>query len=276
MEKRFVNRVLSLLLIGLLAAHGGQGQSVRKQEARATNRSHIRLVDGDTVQLVALAKRERGRPHRQRHYYWYAQGRVQHAQGDVQGRRLHGPYRLLTREGQPLRQGQFRRGLKTGRWQSWYANGQRATLQTWRRGHPHGSLRAYDETGHRLPAAETAGARRRWWQWPRRLWSRRPAPPITPPTLSAPANGAEVPSASLGGADAPKATRKTRRAAKKQARQAAPLNPAGQLPPAGSAAPSQGTSPKAIKEARRAARQLKKQANQAPAATAPPAREPRP
>lgn len=153
------NSVRLILLSCLIALpFVGQAQSLRKEEKRAINRTHLRVVSADTVQHFDVSLRARKYPHRKHMYYWFAAGGVHHAQGEFNGRLLHGPYRVTTREEQPLSKGRFRHGVKTGRWQQWHANGQLAQETRWRRGHLSGRPMAYDQQGHVItgvPAAAT-------------------------------------------------------------------------------------------------------------------------
>jgi len=64
-------------------------------------------------------------------YYWFKSGRIHKTQGSYYGKLLHGNYKVVDRDRHLLEEGQFKKGLKTGLWRTWYEDG--ALRSTWRK-----------------------------------------------------------------------------------------------------------------------------------------------
>jgi hypothetical protein len=142
-------------------------------ERQAINRTRITAVNGDTVQRFTTTLRH-PRPKLGRLYYWQGQNHIRRSVGGYDGRLLHGSYRLTDRQDRLLGGGSFRKGLKTGQWQTWRPDGSLASTSRWRRGRQRGRTILYDATSQPLPtptspsatAAAAAGSsvKTHWWQ----------------------------------------------------------------------------------------------------------------
>jgi hypothetical protein len=135
----------ALLVFGFDA----HGQSLRKQEQRAINRTHLTFVNGDTVQrfTVTYAKPT---ARTSKVYYWQGPTQILRTTGAYNGHLLTGDYQLTTRNGNLLGKGNFDKGLKTGEWRTWRLDGTPVSLSNWRRGRQWGKTRYYNEAGRRL------------------------------------------------------------------------------------------------------------------------------
>ena len=219
----------ALIWLGILSSAGLLGSctpSLRRQEARATNRTHLRVVEADTVQQFDVTVRRKKHLRRNRYYYWYAQDQVHRAEGEYNGRLLHGPYRATARAGgQTLRRGKFHYGTKTGRWLTWHPNGQLASMSRWHHGQRRGKPIFYDSQGDKLkgqPASAAPHAPRSWWRGMLRRQARKTTPvtggtlpPVTPSASEA-AKPVALPAA-LEAAPLSEIEKKQRKAAEKDA-----------------------------------------------------------
>ena len=137
----------------LASAWEATGQSLKKLEHRAINRTHLTFVNGDTVQRFTITS-ARPSPRANRFYYWQGPTRILRTAGAYDGKLLTGPYQLTSRNGNLLGSGTFHNGLKTGRWRTWRADGTPLTSNNWHQGRQRGNTVYYDEVGQlRKPAA---------------------------------------------------------------------------------------------------------------------------
>lgn len=56
-------------------------------------------------------------------YYWFKSGRIHQTQGAYYGKLLHGDYKVIDADRRLLEKGQFKKGIKMGRWLTWHNNG---------------------------------------------------------------------------------------------------------------------------------------------------------
>jgi hypothetical protein len=142
---------VAYLLVGFCA----HGQSLRKLEQRAINRTHLTFVDGDTVQRFTVTY-DQPTPRNGRFYYWQGPTQILRTVGAYNGRLLTGDYQLTTRNGNLLVSGSFDKGLKTGEWRIWRPDGTPVSSSVWRRGRHWGKTKYYDPEGKRLKTAAPA------------------------------------------------------------------------------------------------------------------------
>jgi hypothetical protein len=190
-------RLLGVGWILLVVGFNARGQSLRKLEQRAINRTHLTFVNGDTVQRFTVTYAQ-PTPRAGRFYYWQGPTQILRTAGAYNGHLLTGGYQLTSRNGNLLGSGNFEKGLKTGEWRTWRPNGTPVSRSSWRRGRQLGKTKYYDEAGQRLRpttpkptvAVATTPTTPRFWQpayWQavvKRVKQRRadkaPAEPGTP------------------------------------------------------------------------------------------------
>lgn len=201
-------RLLYLLLVLNLILSSGRpaaGQSLKKMERRAINRTHLTFVIGDTVQRFTITSAHPA-PRPGRFYYWQGPTQILRTAGAYDGKLLTGPYQLTSRNGNLLGSGSFHNGLKTGLWRTWRADGTPLTSSHWRQGKQRGKLNSYDEAGQLRKPSSTpkptktglaAGKATRFWQltyWKdlvkrvriRPRHQEKQVPPLSPPATPAP------------------------------------------------------------------------------------------
>jgi len=67
-------------------------------------------------------------------YYWYGTNRIQSTVGDYTGRVLDGTYMAFDDSGSLIEKGIFEKGLKEGRWVTWYRDGEVRYCMKYHRG----------------------------------------------------------------------------------------------------------------------------------------------
>ena len=174
-----------------------QAQSLAKLEQRAINRTHITLVNGDTVQSFTTTLRQ-PRPKARRLYYWQGQNYILRTAGAYNGRLLHGPYRLTDRAEHLLRGGNFKKGVKTGKWCTWRPDGSLLSSSQWHRGQQRGKTLFFDDNSLPLAVASpvtSAAPVPHWWQLSH--WRKPKAEPVQSKIVAPaqPMNSAVTPSA---------------------------------------------------------------------------------
>jgi len=80
-------------------------------------------------------------------YYWYNNDIIGCNRGGVNGKPLHGTYTVCNTHGVLLTQGEFKHGLKNGKWKTWYTSGELKEVGNWKDGLKHDIQRYYSETG---------------------------------------------------------------------------------------------------------------------------------
>jgi hypothetical protein len=192
--------VLFLLLLSGLLPGALRAQSLRKLERKAINRTRITLVNGDTIQRFTTTLRQ-PTPQTDRLYYWQGQDHILRTMGAYNGHLLDGPYQLTDRTDRLLGAGTLKKGLKTGTWRKWRADGSLVSSSHWRRGRQRGQTMTYDANSQPIPVttppkstASTAAVEKRsirWWQltyWKAKFKSHKkpsvsPTPSATPTAL---------------------------------------------------------------------------------------------
>ncbi len=86
--------------------------------------------------------------HTKSFYYWFKSGRIHRTQGSYYGDLLHGNYKVVSPNRHLLEEGQFRKGVKTGRWRTWHENGYLKTVIKPKLILPGKSYREYDDEGN--------------------------------------------------------------------------------------------------------------------------------
>ena len=67
-------------------------------------------------------------------YYWYADEKIGYNRGGINGSALHGTYTVFDSENKLMTQGEFKNGLKEGKWKRWYPNGELKSVENYKHG----------------------------------------------------------------------------------------------------------------------------------------------
>lgn len=80
-------------------------------------------------------------------YYWYNNDIIGYNRGGVNGKPLYGTYTVCNTHGVLLTQGEFKHGLKNGKWKFWYTSGELKVVENWKNGLQHDIQKYYSENG---------------------------------------------------------------------------------------------------------------------------------
>lgn len=67
-------------------------------------------------------------------YYWFSDDKMGSNRGGVNGNALHGTYTVYDSENRLMTRGEFRNGLKIGKWKRWYKNGELKSVENYSEG----------------------------------------------------------------------------------------------------------------------------------------------
>lgn len=80
-------------------------------------------------------------------YFWHRQDTINSTQGGYTGKLLHGNTEFFAPQKVLIKQGQFKQGLKVGKWQEWHPNGFIKKVEYWKEGALSGYSWEYDQQG---------------------------------------------------------------------------------------------------------------------------------
>jgi hypothetical protein len=134
--KTFV--VISILLFAFPLLNAQQ------RESKYHNRSII-TQSGDTViQANILTGDLQLKLDPKKRYFWYTKGQIHSNYGGVGGKLFHGTYQAYLNNTLVV-SGQFKEGLKSGLWNSWYLTGNLREISNWSDGCLDGKYYYYSE-----------------------------------------------------------------------------------------------------------------------------------
>lgn len=67
-------------------------------------------------------------------YYWYNNNTIGYNRGGINGTPLHGIYKACNKDGILLTKGEFKHGLKEGKWKTWYISGELKAVENYKNG----------------------------------------------------------------------------------------------------------------------------------------------
>lgn len=80
-------------------------------------------------------------------YFWYKSNEIFHSKGDYLGELLDGEYSKQLYTNQLIEKGFYARGVKTGTWKKWHANGKLKEISQWKEGKLDGAFYSFDANG---------------------------------------------------------------------------------------------------------------------------------
>ncbi|MCT4581138.1 MAG: hypothetical protein N4A35_06945 [Flavobacteriales bacterium] len=99
-----------------------------------TRRIPITTKDGTKALVEVDNRHKKIKTHSKYTYSWYKAKAILHTQGAYQGDLLHGIYQENYSSKQLKVKGEYRYGLKTGRWRYWDENGKLTKEEHWKKG----------------------------------------------------------------------------------------------------------------------------------------------
>ena len=114
------------------------------QEVTPINR---KVIQYESEKIICYVTDDHKSPKSNRLYYWYLSREVHQSIGGYYGHLLDGSFTRLTTDNTLLEKGAFKKGLKNGRWSSWYHSGVLKHNNVWKKGIRSGQYTAYDSLG---------------------------------------------------------------------------------------------------------------------------------
>lgn len=108
----------------------------------------VYLTPADKKVEATVVTRKRVNTRTSCNYYWYDNMKINFTKGGYSGHLLDGPYSEYSYPSETLLQkGNFKLGLKHGRWLKWHSNGELAEISSWRHGKLHGERQIFNDSG---------------------------------------------------------------------------------------------------------------------------------
>lgn len=87
-------------------------------------------------------------PHQDKTYYYLHKGEIHQNQGGYIGQLLDGKTSMTLDNGQLISSGQYKDGVKIGKWTTWNVNGSLSKVTNWKKGKKNGRFFQYDDKGN--------------------------------------------------------------------------------------------------------------------------------
>lgn len=121
----------SLCVMLLCCVWGLQAQS--KLDLKLTNKVTVNR-DSDYVYAYTLPEPSTFSAHHDVWYHWYSGGTIKATRGGYDGKLLNGKFSCFYHNKNLEEQGLFKKGIKAGKWMSWYPSGELKSISHWRGG----------------------------------------------------------------------------------------------------------------------------------------------
>ncbi len=119
------------------------GQIINKE---LQNREVI-IRKGDTlIKSNILTENTKVKPFSNRNYFWYLKGEINSNMGGYAGKLLHGNFNALVNNSL-IESGVFNKGLKDGKWTTWYQTGRIRAICHYKKGNFNGLFLKYNQDG---------------------------------------------------------------------------------------------------------------------------------
>ncbi|HEX2921892.1 MAG TPA: hypothetical protein VHO50_12085 [Bacteroidales bacterium] len=114
---------------------------------RVSNFREVVVIKGDTViRTYILTEDAKKDPDLQRQYYWYSNGIINSNKGGYSGKLLHNGYEAFVNNNL-IESGNFKKGVKTGKWLVWWESGSIRKISTYEDGVLNGKYTVLKENG---------------------------------------------------------------------------------------------------------------------------------
>ncbi len=118
-----------------------------KEVRYAPSRVMMIHSEGNTVFFTLFYSEKKIVPEKSCDYYWFNSNQIFKTRGDYFGRLLDGQFHVLDLKGRMIEKGVFEKGLKQGRWTTWYPNGMYQMVCVYKDGRRNGPCMMYDTAG---------------------------------------------------------------------------------------------------------------------------------
>lgn len=124
-------------------AQESYNHAIQYTQNKITTKSYIDLLDQKEIKSC-----------QNKEYHYYNKGKIHTTVGGYTGYLLEGRTETILENGQLLKSGLFKHGLKVGRWEEWNNSGTLSSIVRWKKGKKQGSFRKFDEHGNLIAAGK--------------------------------------------------------------------------------------------------------------------------
>ncbi|HEX8545807.1 MAG TPA: hypothetical protein VF691_02535 [Cytophagaceae bacterium] len=126
-------RIILFLLAVLPLDLSAQYRTYKKQISAISNRVVINKPES-TVYTFVYPKKPKGKADEDLYYYWFGGNDIKRTRGGYDGKLLHGEYTASYFNKNLKEKGKIKKGLRKGKWKSWYENGEFKEICRYRNG----------------------------------------------------------------------------------------------------------------------------------------------
>lgn len=110
--------------------------AIQYTQNKITTKSYIDLLDQKEINTC-----------RSKEYHYYNKGKIHSTFGGYTGYLLEGRTETTLENGQLLKSGRFKHGLKVGTWEEWNTNGNLSSIVRWKHGKKQGRFQQFNDNG---------------------------------------------------------------------------------------------------------------------------------
>ncbi len=110
--------------------------AIQYTQHKITTKSYIDLLEQKEINTC-----------RNKEYHYYNKGKIHSSTGGYTGYLLEGRTETTLENGQLLKSGRFKHGLKVGTWEEWNTNGSLSSIVRWKHGKKQGRFQQFDDSG---------------------------------------------------------------------------------------------------------------------------------
>ena len=137
MYKRYLMCFFLGIVTCILIAQESHNHAIQYTENKITTKSYIDLLNQKEIKSC-----------QNKQYHYYNKGKIHSTTGGYTGYLLEGKTETTLENGQLLKSGRFKHGLKVGRWEEWNTSGSLSSIVRWKHGKKQGPFRKFDENGN--------------------------------------------------------------------------------------------------------------------------------
>ena len=136
MNKRILIYSLLIFIPLFGFSQSEHNHAIQYTQNKITTRSYIDLLDQKEINTC-----------RSKEYHYYNKGKIHSSTGGYTGYLLEGRTETTLENGQLLKSGRFKHGLKVGTWEEWNTNGSLSSIVRWKHGNKQGRFQQFDSNG---------------------------------------------------------------------------------------------------------------------------------
>ena len=136
MYKKILTYILLVITPLFGFSQNEQNHAIQYTQHKTTTKSYIDLLDQKEINVC-----------RNKEYHYYNKGKIHSTFGGYTGYLLEGKTETTLENGQLLKSGRFKHGLKVGTWEEWNTNGNLSSIVRWKHGKKQGRFQQFDDNG---------------------------------------------------------------------------------------------------------------------------------